>query len=189
MRKNLLVGLVLAVTAVVVVFVSDWFDLKLESVALLGVAIGAVIALVPDRSPFMRLAAFGIGAVLTLVCYVLRAGVLPDSTGGFAVFAGLTVVLVTLVAAGSGGRLPLWAGLAGAAAFAGSFDFTYVDAPPEVATTSVSALTALIITVALGFFAALAVVLDPPASSKRRTRSTEESPEDTHQLNDMMETK
>src|SRR5687768_9289062 len=43
MRKNLLVGLVLTVAAVLVVFVSAAFDLELEPVALLGVALGAVV--------------------------------------------------------------------------------------------------------------------------------------------------
>jgi hypothetical protein len=189
MRKNLLVGLVLAVAAVVVVFVSDWFGLELESVALLGVAIGAVIAVVPDRSPFMRLAAFVAGALVTLICYLLRAGALPDSTAGFAVFAGLTIALVTVVSVGSGGRLSLWATLLGAAAFAGAFDQTYTAAPPEVVSTSVSALTALFMTVAFGFFAVLAAVLDPAASPAQRAPRTEESPEETHRLDDMMETK
>ena len=63
MRKNVLVGLVLTVAAVVVVLVSSVFDLELESAALLGAALGAVVALVPDRSPMMRLAGFAGGFV------------------------------------------------------------------------------------------------------------------------------
>ena len=80
MRRTLLVGAVLTVAAVLVVLLSDLLDLKLESAALLGVALGAVVALVPDRSPLMRLLGFLAGFGLAWVGYLLRAGVFPDST-------------------------------------------------------------------------------------------------------------
>lgn len=188
MRKNLLVSLVLAVTAVAVVFVSDWFDLELESVALLGIAIGAVIAIVPDRSPFMRLAGFGGGVVLTLIAYLVRAGLLPDSAGGRATYVALVILLVTGLATLSGDRLPMWATLLGAATFAGAYELTYTAAPPEVASSSVSMLTALVMTVAIGFVAASATVPAAPAAPSRHTLRPE-SQEETHRLDDMMETK
>lgn len=189
MRKNLLVGLVLAAAAIVVIFVSDWFDLELESVALLGIAVGAVVAIVPDRSPFMRLAALGGGGLLSLVGYLVRAGLLPDSVGGRAVYAALVILLVAALSAVSRGRLPLWATLLGAAAFAGAYELTYTAAPPEVASTSLSTLTALIMTVAIGFFAAAATVTPEPSTRQSRRIGRPKSQEDTHPLNDMMETK
>ncbi len=188
MRKNLLVGLVLAAAAIVVVFASDWFDLELESVALLGVAVGGVIAIVPHRSALMPLAGFGGGVLLTLVGYLVRAGLLPDSTGGRAVFVALVILLVAALATLSGGRLPLWATLLGAAVFSGAYEATYAAAPPEVASTSVSMLTALVLTVAIGFFAASTIVTAEPVTRARRAHRPD-SQEETHRLNDMMETK
>lgn len=188
MRKNLLVGLSLALAAVVVVLASGWFDLELESVALLGIATGAVISVVPDRSPIMRLAALGCGVVLTLVAYVVRAAALPDTNGGRAVFAGLAVLLVTAVAVGSRGRLPLWAGLLGAAAFAGAYEASYAAAPPEVASTSLSSLTALVLTVAVGFVVATALSEARPEAARPHDMDRPEASENTHRLNDMMET-
>lgn len=151
MRKTLLTGLVLTVAAVLVVVVSNMFDLELESVALLGTALGAVIALVPDRTPAVRLAGFTGGLVAALIGYVLRAAVLPDSGGGRAVAVAVVVLLCVAITAASVERLPLWATLLGAAGLAGAYEFTYAAAPTELASTSVSATTALLLAVAVGF--------------------------------------
>jgi hypothetical protein len=164
MRKNLLVGLVLTVAAVVVVFVSAAFDLELEPVALLGVALGAVIALVPDGSPLTRLAGFAGGLGAAWIGYVVRAAMLPDSTGGRAVAVALIIVLAVAVAAVAVGRIPLWSTLLGAGGLAGAYELTYVDAPPEVASTSVTTATMLLLTLAVGF---LATALVAPAGEQR----------------------
>jgi hypothetical protein len=154
MRKNLLVGLVLVVAAVLVAGVSAWLDLELESVALLGVTLGAVLALVPDRSPFARLAGFAVGFVVAWIGYFLRAALLPDSTSGRAVVMVLVIALAVVLVALSMGRMPLWSGLLGVAAMVGAYEYTYAAAPPEVAATSVASATALLFTVAVGFLAA-----------------------------------
>lgn len=187
MRKNLLVGLVLTVAAVLVVFVSAAFDLELEPVALLGVALGAVVALVPDGSPLMRLAGFAGGFVAAWIGYVVRAAMLPDSTGGRAVAVGLVVVLAVAVVAVALGRIPLWSSLLGAGALAGAYEFTYAAAPPEVASTSVSTATTLLFTLAIGF---LAAALTAPAS-EQRVEPTRRAPKrvdegDAGRLDDMM---
>ncbi len=153
MRKTLLVGLVLTVAAVLVVFVSAAFDLELDPVALLGVAVGGVVALVPDRTPFMRLVGFAGGFVAAWIGYLLRAAVLPDSTGGRAVAIALVIVLAVAVSAVALGRIPAWSTLLGAGALAGAYEHTYAAAPPEVASTSVSTATILLFTAAVGFLA------------------------------------
>lgn len=189
MRKNLLVGLVLAAAAIVVVFVSAWLDLELESVALLGVALGAVLALVPDRSPLLRLAGFAGGFVIAWIGYVIRAAVLPDSTGGVSVFVALVLVLAVAVAAVSGGRIPVWTPLLGAAALAGAYEYTYAAAPPEVASTSMSAATALLLTAAVGFLAAAVVAPagEPTPTAPRRARRSSHDDAETNTLDEMME--
>lgn len=188
MRRTLLVGLALVVGAVLAVFISSWFDLELEPVVLLGVALGAVIALVPDRSPLMRLAGFAGGFVAAWIGYFLRAAVLPDSTGGRAVAVGLVLILVVAVAAVSLERIPLWSALVGAAALAGAYEYTYAAAPPEVASTSVSTATALLLTAAIGYLAtALAVPAEGrPAGGVRRTRRPKTDDDETDRLDDMM---
>lgn len=152
MRKTLLAGLVLAVATLVVVWLSRTFGLELESAALLGVAVGAVVALVPDRTLVWRLAGFAGGVGAAWVGYLLRAGYLPDSTAGRAVVLVLVIALCTLVALT---KAPLWSALLGAAALAGAYEFTYKAAPPEVMATSLGAATSLLFCAAVGLLAAV----------------------------------
>lgn len=188
MRKTLLVGLVLVVAAVVVVFLSDLTGLELEPVILLGLTLGAVLALVPDRSAAMRLVGFAGGFVAAWIGYLLRAAVLPDSAGGRAVVIALVLAIVVGIAAVSMGRIPLWSGLLGAGAFAGAFEYTYSAAPPEVAWTSVTAATALLLTTAAGFLAAAFVAPAGEQPSPRGARANRPAPaDDATPLDDMME--
>ncbi len=154
MRRNILTGLLLAAAAALVVVLSATFDLELESVALLGAAIGAVVALVPDKGPFARLIGFAGGFIVAWVGYVVRAMYLPDASSGRAVAAALVVVACTVIAVASMERLPLWTTLLGAGAFAGAYEFTYNAAPPELLDTSVSTATTMLLTVGIGFLAA-----------------------------------
>lgn len=154
MRKSLLVGLMLAVAAVAVMGLSVLFDLEIESVVLLGAGVGAVTALVPDRAPATRLLGFVAGVLVALAGYVARAAVLPDVTSGRAVAVGLVIVSCVGVVVLSRDRLPLWAPLLGAGSFAGAYELVYAAAPPQVASTSLSTLTSLLVAVAVGFAAA-----------------------------------
>lgn len=189
MRKTLLVGVVLTVAAVLVAVLSDMFDLKLDAVTLLGVALGAVVALVPDRTPAMRLAGFAAGFVAVWAAYLLRAGMLPDSTGGRAFAVAFVMVVCVAVAVLSMGRVPLWAPLLGAAALTGAYEYTYTAAPSEVTGTSMTAVTSLLITAAFGFLvvALLAPGADGEPATERAAKPKADDGEH-HALDDMMET-
>lgn len=164
MRTTMLTGGVLVVAAVAIVMLSSTLGLDVESVALMGAATGAVIALVPDRSPQARLIGFLVGFGASWLAYLVRAGFLPDTHAGHAVAVALVVVVCTLVAALSRDRVPLWTTLVGAAALAGSYETTYVEAPSQVLSTSAASSTSVLLAVALGFFAASLVAPGKPAS-------------------------
>ena len=189
MRRTLLVGGVLAVAAFLVVILSNLFDLELDSVALVGIALGAVVALVPDRSPWMRLAAFVAGIVVMWIVYILRAGVLPDTSTGRALGAGLALLLLTAIAAGSANRLPLWTLLVGAAALSGAYEYTFAAAMPEVMTTSVQAVTALLLASAVGFLvvALTSAPSDTPRPSREHAHRGDDDDDANHSLDEMME--
>lgn len=155
MRRTLLTGLLLVAAAFFTVLLGSLLDLDLDSTALLGVGAGAGVALVPDAGASRRLTGFAVGVVLSLVGYVVRAGLLPDTSGGRAAFAALVLALCVLVAAASLERLALWSTLLGAATFAGAFEATYNLAPPRVVENSLSTLTALALCVAVGFCASV----------------------------------
>lgn len=188
MRRNMLTGVLLAAAAVLVVALSAAFDLDLESVALLGAALGAVVALVPDQGPLARLTGFAGGFIIAWVGYVLRALYLPDTSSGRAVAAGLVVLACTALAVASVRRLPLWSTLLGAGAFAGAYEFTYNQAPPELLETSVSTATTMLLTVGIGFLAASAVApVEPTGVAAPTEPPRRRAPEQSTRLDEMME--
>jgi hypothetical protein len=151
MRKELFVGLSLSVAALVVVLISGALDLELESTALLGAAMGAVVGLVPDRTASVRLAGFVGGFVFAWIGYFVRAALLPDTTAGRGVAVAAVLLLCLGLTLALQGRLPLWAVLLGAGSFAGAYEFTYAAAPPEILDTSVTTATTLLLTAEIGF--------------------------------------
>jgi hypothetical protein len=179
-RRTLMAGVVLAVAAVLVVLISSSLDLELESVALLGGALGAVVALVPDRTPWVRLGGFAGGFVAAWIGYAVRAALLPDSAGGRAVAVGMVVLLCVGLTAATMNRLPLWTTLLGTAALTGAYEFTYAAAPPEMASTSLSTATTLLLNVAVGFVAGSIFAPDKTAGqSKHAGRETTPSDDDS----------
>lgn len=157
MRSTLLSGAVLTVASILVIVLSSGLGLDVESVALMGAGSGAVVALVPGRSPGLRLVGFLAGFALSWVGYLVRAGFLPDTTTGHALAVGVVVALCTVAAALSRERLSLWTLLLGAAVLAGSYETTYIEAPSQVLRTSASSSTSVLLAFAFGFFAAALV--------------------------------
>jgi hypothetical protein len=188
MRRTLLVGGILIVATVVVVAVSAWFDLELESTALFGVVVGAVVALVPDRPPAMRLVGFLGGVAAAWLGYLVRAGFLPESVPGRSVGLCLVVLLCVAVAAFSFGRVPLWATLLGAAGMVGAYEAAYSAAPPEVVSTSFSTATALLLTTAVGFLAGSMLPTGEAEEPLVRRVWPERPEQEQHRLDGMMET-
>jgi hypothetical protein len=174
MRRNTLyAGAVLALAAMFAVLAGSALDLDLESVALLGAAMGAVIALVPDRTPLTRLGGFVAGFVIGWAGYFIRAQFMPDTSTGRAVAVGVVVVLCVAVAALSAERITLWTVILGAGAFAGAYEFTYNAAPPEILSTSLSTATTMAFNVAVGFLAGalVAPLTGPSPEAPRRRRA------------------
>jgi hypothetical protein len=177
-RHTLFAGAVLALAAMGAVMAGSALGLELESVALLGAAMGAVLALVPDRTPTTQLAGFAAGFLIGWAGYIFRAQFMPDITAGRAVAVGFVVMMCVGVAVATNDRITLWTVILGAGAFAGAYEFAYNQAPPEILSTSVSTATTMAFNVALGFLAG--VVAGPVvagAQGLRRSRPVPDAPE------------
>jgi hypothetical protein len=172
-RATLLSGAVLTVGSILLVVLSASLGLGIESVALMGAGSGAVVALVPGRSPLDRLIGFVVGFAVSWLGYLLRAGFLPDTTAGHAIAVAAVVAICSVVAALSRERLPLWTLLLGAAVLAGSYETTYIEAPSQVLRTSTSTSTSVLLAVALGFFAAALVAPRPDGSDATEVERTD----------------
>jgi hypothetical protein len=162
-----LTGALLTVAVVAVIGVSSALDLEIEPYALAGVLAGGVVALIPERSVWARLAAFAVGFVAVWIGFVLRAALLPDTEGGRAAAAVITMLICLAAVAVSRTRLPLSSMLVGVVLFAAAYESAFVAAEAEVVTTSADAATSLVFAVAVGFVvAALAGAKRGPAESR-----------------------
>ena len=119
----------------------------------MGLAVGAVLGLVPDRTPAWRAGSFSIGFLVAWLGFALRAGWLPDIPLGRAIATAIVLALVTIATTVSYGRLPLWAGLLGVAAFSGGYETTFTNSPASFVNDSMTDATTIALAVALGFFA------------------------------------
>lgn len=191
MRKNLVAGALLAVGAGLMFLLGSVLELNLESVTLLGGALGAIVALVPDRTPWVRLGGFGAGFVIAWIGYIVRAAMLPDTSSGRAVAVIVVILLCALVAAATQDRLPLWTLLLGTAGLTGAYEFTYSTAPPELLTTSVDTATTLFLSVVVGFCAINLVALASGRSGSGESAHRGPKPHDDDteslRLDEMME--
>ena len=169
MLKTLICGVLLAVLGALTVVLGDAFGLELDHVALLGLALGAVVGLVPDGGPVYKVAGFLGGVLCSWAVFGLRASWLPDTSSGRAVAVFLAIALCLAVTLLSMGRIPFWSTLVGAAGLAGAYEATYTAAPSQFLHESPTALTTLLLAAAIGHLATLAVL---PTAERRREPET-----------------
>jgi hypothetical protein len=86
------------------------------------------------------------------------------------------------VSALSADRIALWTVILGAGAFAGAYEFTYNEAPPELLSTSLSTATTMAFNVAVGFLAGAIVApfSTPPAEEPLRRRTPDDAGTGSH---------
>jgi hypothetical protein len=152
-RSSLVVGVVLAVLGLLVVDHGALVGQQLVHLGEMSLAVGAVLGLVHDRTPAARAGAFAVGLVATWAGFAVRAGFLPDIPLGRALATAAVLAAVTAVVVFSGGRLPLWAGLLGVAAFSGGYETTFATNPAGFVSDSTTAATTIALAIGLGFFA------------------------------------
>lgn len=169
-----LTGAALALTAGVLADQGARLGADLPHTSLLGLALGAVVGLVPDRSITGRLAGFLTGFFAAWLGYALRAGFLPDIPLGRAVAAVTVVGVITAVAVASSGRLPLWSALVGAASLLGAYETTFAAAPTGFVADSLTAATTALLAAAVGLLVASALSLMPARSPKPRIQDDPE---------------
>ena len=178
MTRTALGGAILAVLAFLLVFFGQALNLDLERVALTGAALGAVIALVPDRAPLMRAAGGVAGFLVAWLSYGLRALLLPDTSFGRALAVLLVVLLLMAVAVVSGTRIPLWALLVGAASLSAAYETTFMATPSAFLYESPTAATQMALAAGVGYLAAsfLGPAIDTERETERSSRPRRPTP-------------
>lgn len=150
MNSRVIKGAVLALFGALTIAFGHLFGLDLDQVALLGVTLGGVIGLVPDRSLVERIIGFAVGFALAWIGYALRAGMLPDTATARAIVVFAVIVVSMLIVLASGSRIPLWATLVGSAALVGAYEQTYAATPSLFVSESPTAATTVLLACAMG---------------------------------------
>src|SRR3954463_5531539 len=97
LRRTLLLGDGLAVAVALLVDHAAQLGPDMTNVALLGAALGAVAGLVPDGTPFTRIAGACGGLAPGKVGSAARAALLPDIPAGRAIAAAVVVLALAAV--------------------------------------------------------------------------------------------
>lgn len=151
MNKKLAIkGALLALFGALTIGLGHLLGLDLDQVALLGVCLGGVIGLVPDRSQLERIIGFLAGFGLAWIGFAVRAAILPDTSAARALVVFLSILVAMGISQATASRLPLWSLLVGAAAMVGAYEQTYADSPSLFVTDSPTAATTVLLAVAMG---------------------------------------
>lgn len=169
MARTVISGVLVAVLVAVVTMIGSAIGITSVWPVLLAAAVGLALAPVTIG----RLAAMVVGAIVGWVFFAVRAGFLPDVAAARALTVVGGVLVLTAIAAVSMDRAPLWAGLAGYAAFTGLYEPLNAANPTAFLAESPVALLTVLLATAIGF--AIAEVADLLGGAAR-SESTDSSP-------------
>ncbi len=151
MNRTLVRGGVVALIAAVVAFAGPMIGITTVWPALLAAAVGLAAVTTIGRA-----GAFVAGATVSWFTLAIRAGFLPDMAASRALAVIAAIALLTGLAVATRDRLPLWAGLAGYAAFAGLYEPQFAAAPTSFLVESPIALLVVLASAGIGFVIATA---------------------------------
>lgn len=163
--KQLLFGLLLTVLALAVWFVSSLFGLG-PSNALIAVLAGVVLGMARDRSPLARYGAFLVGLAFGLLALVF----------GLIGWIGwvVAIVLLTVVAGLTKGRLPLWAMILGGGTLAAMYEPELVANPWFLLTSYPTSFFVALAASSGGFLVTIVVELLEDKETEREDERKEE---------------
>ena len=156
MAKVLIQGLAVFAAGLVALIINRVLNLELGSIAL-GLTIGAAVGLVATHGVLGRIGGFLLGVVVAVVMYGVRALFLNSSFEGQVAGLTITLALLVLICAVTGGRLPLWSALLGSALVVGAYEAPYIADPANVTAELVQYTTMALLPAALGFLGAVLV--------------------------------
>ena len=154
MARTALIGAVVALLTALVVVGGGLLGITTIWPVLLAVGVG----LAARPVTIGRIAAYAVGTLAAWAAIALGAGALPQTAIADAISVVAALLILTAIAAVTADRFPLWAGLAGYAAFAGYYGPLYDANPTLFLSESPVALLTVLLAGAIGF--AIAGVAD-----------------------------
>jgi len=179
MKRIFVLGTLLAVFTFLAVVLGSWAQLGLDNV-LFATGCGALLGLIPNKGPGVRIGAFFLGFVIGVLGYLFRAAVLPDSVIAQGIAAFIGIMIVTLICGLTRGRLPFWAAILGLIAITGAYNATFTAAPYDFIQSALATTGSLVLCAGVGM---LAIVIgqffvgpeenDEPASTQPSPTTSE----------------
>jgi hypothetical protein len=169
MARTAIIGAVVALLAALLAVGGSVLGITTLWPVLLAVAVG----LAAGHVTLGRVIAYVVGAGTSWVTAAIGAGVLPQTALSDVIVVILGIAILTVIAALTADRVPLWAGLAGYAAFAALYEPLYAANPTLFLSESPVALVTVLLAGALGI--AIATVAELlTAGAGRRIVTTDE---------------
>lgn len=165
-------GLVLAVSALVIYLLPGELGTPAIAYTVLGLAIGAIVGLLPDADPVARLMGFTLGILLAFASYVVRGGFLPYTKWSS---AGVVLVLLAIITGITAlFRSSTWfvSMLLGAGILYGMVELQFQAAPSAYLASLALAVVSILFSFGIGYMISAVLGLKPvPASATKAAPS------------------
>lgn len=148
---TLYIGLIIAVLALLFYAGVGVLGTLTTAYAVLGLALGVTLAVLPGASPLVKLVSFLGGGALAFLSFAARAALLPVTPSVTAAVVFVTVLVIAVIAALTRNPTCLVAMLLGAGAVYGLSEVAFAAAPVASLATTVATVVALPLSFALGF--------------------------------------
>lgn len=174
MARTFIAGLLIAVAAAITLLLNNVLSLDLGSI-FLGIAAGGALGLANDGSPLGRLVAFMAGFFVAMIGYIVRVLVFNESAVGQIMFALLVLGILTVLAAVTGGWVPLWATLLGAATMVGAYELAFQTNPADIQQAIFEYGAKVLVPFTVAFIAALLVPGPKPKKDEAGEQLSDEA--------------
>ena len=173
--KRLLIGLAVVVVTVLLVPRFNGNGQFYQPIVYPGIAIGAILALVPATGYFGRMAMFLLGGAIGTLMFLLRGGLFPQTPTGVMLAWAVTVLILTIIWIASVGYWPLWAGLLGTVLVEAAYENRFAFKPPLVTSDLLPYIFPCLVASAISFVVVLILVM---IFGEDRLKSEEEGEEE-----------
>ena len=144
-------GLVLAVFAMGAYMLQDQLGTPAIAYTVLGLAIGAIVGMLPDADPVARLMGFMLGLLLAFASYVVRGGYLPYTKWWSAAVVLVLLAIITGIAALFRSSTWFVSMLLGAGILYGMVELQFQAAPSAYLASSALAFLSILFSFGIGY--------------------------------------
>jgi hypothetical protein len=177
MRRTIVVGLSAALIGGIGIWLGGIFNMGFSN-TITGVGGGVILAVVPERSPLLRLIGFLIGYVLGAFFTAMILGLIPGGTTtvGMAIAFLIIFIPIALISALSANRILVWTMLLGALVFTAGFGAGALAEPWTAADKFPGAFFSILAMSSIGFLTVIVAELVPEKKPPKREPADSDFP-------------